>query len=62
MNYWARFGNPVWWGLLVLCLLDAVTLFVPMVGLWVMLGLFIPAAGRSLLTLLQRGLESQTSP
>jgi hypothetical protein len=57
MSYWARFRNPVWWGLLAFCLLDVVAVFVPMIGLWVMLGLFIPAAGRSLRTLLQRAAE-----
>lgn len=57
MSYWARFRNPVWWGLLAFCLLDAVTVFVPMVGLWVMLGLFIPAARQSFRTVLQRAVE-----
>ena len=57
LSYWARFRNPVWWGLLAFCLLDAVTVFVPMVGLWVMLGLFIPAAGQSFRTVLQRAVE-----
>jgi hypothetical protein len=57
MNYWARFRNPVWWGLPAFCFLDAVTVFVPMVALWVLLGLFIPAAGQSLRTILQRAVE-----
>jgi hypothetical protein len=47
----------VWWGLLAFCLLDAVSVFVPLVGLWVLLGLFVPAAGQALRTLLQRAME-----
>ncbi len=58
MSYWARFGNPWWWGLLVLCLLDAVTVFVPVAGLCLLLGLFIPAVGRSVRTFLERAVSA----
>ena len=57
MSYWERFRNPWWWGLVGFCLLDAVVVFVPVAGLWLLLALFIPAVGRSLRAILEQAIS-----